>query len=132
MKLFSSRLSLFWATAWDPLNQKKTFLTYVNMGKKPHSTLTEWPNPLVQNKLPPDHWEVNPFLNLINKINHLEVSEYADIHYLHSPTSSIAKLAQTKLRITPADRVHSFIRLSSLWTSARNAPIQKKNFLPQI
>jgi hypothetical protein len=101
------------------------------MGKKPHGTLTEWPNPLVQNKLPPDHWEVNSFLNF-NKIKHLEVSDYADIHYLHSPTSSIAKLSQTKLRITPADRVHSLIRLSSLWTSARNAPIKKKNFLYQI
>jgi hypothetical protein len=37
--------------------------------------LTECPNPLVQNKLPPDHWEVNPLLNLINKVKHLEVPD---------------------------------------------------------
>jgi ribonuclease HI len=47
----------------------------------PWHLLTECPHPLVQNKLPPDHWEVDPLLNLINKIKFLEVPDYADINY---------------------------------------------------
>jgi len=47
----------------------------------PWHLLTECPNPLVQNKLPPDHWEVTPFFNLINKLKFLEVPDYADTHF---------------------------------------------------
>jgi hypothetical protein len=51
------------------------------MGKKPHGTflqnaLTHW-----SKITPPDQWEVDPILNLINKIKYLEVPDYADIHY---------------------------------------------------
>jgi len=47
----------------------------------PWHLLTECPNPLVQNKLPHDHWEVDPLLNLINRLKFLEVPDYSDTHY---------------------------------------------------
>jgi len=52
-----------------------------NAEETPWHLLTECPNPIVQNKLPPDHWEVNPVLNLINRIKFLEVPDYTDTHY---------------------------------------------------
>ncbi len=54
---------------------------YEQEDKTPWHLLTECPNPLVHNKLPPDHWEVNPLLNLINKLKFLEVPDYSDTHY---------------------------------------------------
>ncbi len=46
--------------------------------KKPHGTYSECQHPLVHNKLPSDHWEVDPLLKLLNKIKFLEVQEYSD------------------------------------------------------
>jgi len=47
----------------------------------PWHLLRECPHPLVFNKLPPDHWEVDPLLKLLQKIKFLEVPEYSDTHY---------------------------------------------------
>jgi len=55
---------------------------YCNNGDEtPWHILKECPNPLTLNKLPHDHWEVDPLLNLLNKLKHLEVPDYADTHY---------------------------------------------------
>ncbi len=36
----------------------------------------EYPNLLIHNQLPPDHWEVDNLARLINKIKFLEVPDY--------------------------------------------------------
>jgi len=47
----------------------------------PWHLFRECPHPMVHNQLPPDSWETDELLRLINKTKFLEVLDYSDLQF---------------------------------------------------
>ena len=51
----------------------------------PWHLFRECPHPMVHNQLPPDSWETDELLRLINKTKFLEVLNYSDLQFQLHP-----------------------------------------------